>query len=161
MESCMAHIQRDSSGAITAVQSVSEHCHNTAKYAAASLETVGLSAAGEMAGLLHDLGKYSAQFQSYIKDGIGTRGTVNHTFAGVHLLLERYHHEPPEDLTDITAELLALGVGGHHGGLFDCIDEQQKNGFQHRLTKEGIGYEEAVENFFRFCVSQGELDQQF
>lgn len=161
MDSYLAHIQRDSSGVIIAVQSISEHCHSTARYAAAALESIGLSAAGKTAGLLHDLGKYSAQFQSYIKDGIGTRGMVNHTFAGVRLLLERYHHEPPEDLTDITAELLALAIGGHHGGLFDCIDEQQKNGFQHRLTKEGIGYEEAVENFFRFCISQGELDQQF
>lgn len=161
MESCLAHIQRDSSGAITAVQSVSEHCHSTARYAAAALEPIGLSAVGKTAGLLHDLGKYSAQFQSYIKDGIGTRGMVNHTYAGVRLLLERYHHEPLEDLTDITTELLALAVGGHHGGLFDCIDEQQKNGFQHRLTKERIGYEEAVESFFRFCISQGELDQQF
>lgn len=161
MESYLAHIQRDSSGAITAVQSVSEHCHSTARYAAVALESIGLSAIGKTAGLLHDLGKYSAQFQSYIKDGIGTRGMVNHTYAGVRLLLERYHHEPLEDLTDITAELLALAVGGHHGGLFDCIDEQQKSGFQHRLTKERIGYEEAVENFFRFCISQGELDQQF
>ena len=160
MESYLAHIQRDSSGAITAVQSVSEHCHSTARYAAVALEPVGLSAVGETAGLLHDLGKYSEQFQAYIKDGIGTRGSVNHSFAGIRLLLERYHHDPPEDMADIASELLALAVGGHHG-LFDCVDDRQKNGFQHRLTKEGIGYEEAVENFFRFCISQDELDQQF
>lgn len=160
MESYLAHIQRDSSGAITAVQSVSEHCHSTARYAAVALEPVGLSAVGETAGLLHDLGKYSEQFQAYIKDGIGTRGSVNHSFAGIRLLLERYHHDLPEDMADIASELLALAVGGHHG-LFDCVDDRQKNGFQHRLTKEGIGYEEAVENFFRFCISQDELDQQF
>ena len=161
MESYLAHIQRDPSDKIIAVQSVSEHCHNTARYAAAALEPVGLSAAGEAVGLLHDLGKYSEQFQDYIKDGAGTRGSVNHTFAGVRLLLERYHHEPPEDLADIAAELLALAVGGHHGGLFDCVDDQQKNGFRHRLTKKEIGYEEARDNFFRFCINQEELDQRF
>ena len=161
MESYLAHIQRDPSDKIIAVQSVSKHCHNTARYAAAALEPVGLSAAGEAVGLLHDLGKYSEQFQDYIKDGAGTRGSVNHTFAGVRLLLERYHHEPPEDLADIAAELLALAVGGHHGGLFDCVDDQQKNGFRHRLTKKEIGYEEARDNFFRFCINQEELDQQF
>lgn len=160
MESYLAHIQRDSSGAITAVQSVSEHCHSTARYAAVALEPVGLSAVGETAGLLHDLGKYSEQFQAYIKDGIGTRGSVNHSFAGIRLLLERYHHNLLEDMADIASELLALAVGGHHG-LFNCVDDRQKNGFQHRLTKEGIGYEEAVENFFRFCISPDELDQQF
>lgn len=161
MENCLAHIQRDSSGKIIAVQSVSEHCLNTAKHAAVALAPVGLSAAGEMAGLLHDLGKYSAQFQTYIKDGVGKRGSVNHVYAGVRLLLERYHHEPPEDLSDIAAELLALAVGGHHGGLFDCVDDQQKNGFQHRMTKKEIGYEEARGHFFRLCIGQEELDQRF
>lgn len=160
MESYLAHIQRESSGEITAIQSVSEHCRNTAKYAAAALGPVGLSAAGEMAGLLHDLGKYTQQFQSYIKDGIGTRGSVNHTFAGVRLLLERYFTSDTEDFSSVVSELLALAVGEHHG-LLDCIDDQQKNGFQYRLNKEGISYEEAVENFFRFCISQEELDRQF
>ena len=160
MESYLAHIQRKPSGEITAIQSVSEHCHNTAKYAAEALEPVGLSAAGEMAGLLHDLGKYTEQFQAYIKDGVGTRGSVNHTFAGVRLLLERYFRADAQDFSGVASELLALAAGGHHG-LFDCVDERQKNGFQHRLTKKGIGYDEAAENFFRFCISQGELDQQF
>ena len=38
MESYLAHIQRDPSDKIIAVQSVSKHCHNTARYAAAALE---------------------------------------------------------------------------------------------------------------------------
>lgn len=160
MESYLAHIQRKPSGEITAIQSVSEHCHNTAKYAAAALEPVGLSAAGEMAGLLHDLGKYTQKFQSYIKDGIGTRGSVNHTFSGVRLLLKRYFTSDVEDFSGIVSELLALAVGGHHG-LFDSVDSNGKSGFQHRLTKSDIGYEEATENFFRFCASPGELDQRF
>lgn len=160
MESCLAHIQRDSSGAITAVQSVSNHCRNTAKYAAEALEPVSLSACGYLAGLVHDAGKYTASFQNYLVNQIGQRGSVNHTFAGVRLLLERYFRADAQDFSGVVNELLALAAGGHHG-LFDCVDERQKNGFQHRLTKEGIGYEEAVENFFCFCISQGELDQQF
>lgn len=56
MDNYLSHIRRDVSGNILAVQSVCEHCRNTAQYAAAALEAVGLSTAGETAGLLHDLG---------------------------------------------------------------------------------------------------------
>lgn len=160
MENYLAHIQRDSRNKITAVQSVSEHCRNTARYAAAALDPVGLSAAGELAGLLHDLGKYSEQFQQYIKNGVGARGSVTHTFHGVRFLLERYFKADAEDFSGVVSELLALAVGEHHG-LFDCADDHQKNGFQHRLAKEDIGYEEARDNFFRFCASREELDQKF
>ena len=89
MESYLAHIQRDLSGKITATQSVSDHCCNTVKYAAEALETVSLSACGYLAGLVHDAGKYTASFQNYLVNQIGQRGSVNHTFAGVRLLLER------------------------------------------------------------------------
>ena len=160
MESYLAHIKKNTSGTIIASQSVSNHCRNTAKYAAEALEPVSLSACGYLAGLVHDAGKYTAGFQNYLVNQIGQRGSVNHTFAGVRLLLERYFRADAQDFSSVASELLALAAGGHHG-LFDCVDERQKNGFQHRLTKKGIGYKETVENFFRFCVSQGELDQQF
>ncbi len=160
MENYLAHLQKDPAGAVFAVQSISEHCCKTSKYAADALEPIGLSASGGIAGLLHDLGKYTEQFQAYIKDGASIRGSVNHTFAGVRLLLERYFTPDTEDFSGIVSELLALAVGGHHG-LFDCVDSNGKSGFQHRLTKPDIGYEEARDNFFRLCVSQEELDQQF
>lgn len=160
MESCLAHIQRDSSGQIVTIQSVSDHCRNTAKYAAEALNPVSLTACGYLAGLVHDAGKYTADFQNYLSNQIGHRGSVNHTFAGVRLLLKRYFAPDAKDFSGVASELLALAAGGHHG-LFDCVDDRQKNGFQHRMTKPDIGYEEASENFFRFCTSQKELDRQF
>lgn len=160
MENLLAHIRKDLSGKTIATQTVSQHCHGAAKYAAQALNPVYLSASGYLAGLVHDAGKCTACFQNYLINQIDQKGSVNHTFAGVRLLLERYFSTDAEDFSGVVSELLALASGGHHG-LFDCVDERQKNGFQYRLTKEGIGYEEAVENFFRFCVSQGELDQQF
>ena len=160
MEDYLAHIKKDLSGHPVAVQTVSQHCHHTAKYAAQALEPAALCASGYLAGLVHDAGKYTASFQNYLINQIGQRGSVNHTFAGVRLLLERYFRADSEDFSGIASELLALAVGEHHGQ-FDCVDDRQKSGFQHRLTKDGIDYEEAKDNFFRYCVDQETLNRQF
>ncbi len=158
MECFLAHIRRDLDGAEKAVQTVKDHCRKTAEYASRTLEMVDLSAAGYLAGLVHDAGKYTSQFQMYLRDGEGRRGSVNHTFAGVRLLLERFF--TGRDFPSVVCELLALAAGGHHG-LFDCVDSEGESGFRHRLTKTDIGYKEAVENFSRFCASEKELDNLF
>ncbi|MCD7945929.1 MAG: CRISPR-associated helicase Cas3' [Clostridiales bacterium] len=145
------------------IQTVKEHLEGTARYAAEALTCVGLSQSGRMAGLLHDCGKLTQAFQTYLIRSVHgesvQRGSVNHTFAGVRLLLERYHCGDL-DFPDIACELLALAVGGHHGW-FDCVDEHGKSGFRHRLTKADIGYEEARENYFRLVMSPAELDSHF
>ena len=57
MEKYLAHLRKSAFGEITATQTVSQHCLNTAKYAAQALKPVHLSAAGYLAGLVHDAGK--------------------------------------------------------------------------------------------------------
>lgn len=159
MKQYFAHTRKDETGALLATQTVREHCENTARYAASVLSPMALSQCGYLAGLLHDAGKYTDRFQSYLQCG-GTRGSVNHTFAGVRFLLNRYHGKDPEAYDDIVCELLSLTAGSHHG-LFDCVSEKKESGFVHRLTKEGIDYEEAMAGFFADCASQSELDTQF
>jgi len=164
MEKYLAHICPASEDGPERVQTVEEHCRKTAEYAARALEDVSLSAGGYLAGLLHDAGKYTAAFQDYLKRSVSgeklPRGSINHTFTGARLLFSRYHHLELGDFADTASELLFLAIGSHHG-LFDCIGEDKKNGFRHRLTKEGIGYKEATDSFFRHCVSEEELDRRF
>ena len=89
------------------------------------------------------------------------RGSVNHTFAAVRYILKHWHHSGGEfDDSDVTAELLAFASGAHHG-LFDCIGVHQDSGFFHRQTKEGIGYEESVQNDLKECVDAATLDSLF
>lgn len=153
-----AHIREGSSG--QEVQTAGEHCRNTAVYAGKCLRGIGLEQAGMLAGLVHDCGKFKTEFAKYLKDPNAVRGTVNHTFAGFRLLMERYHGEAAESMKDLTAELLALAVGGHHG-LFDCVDESRKSGLLHRMTKRDIGYDESRRNFLEQCASGEELDKRF
>ncbi len=154
----LAHIRRTADGEILASQTVREHCRKAAEYTARALEPVVLSASGYLAGLVHDAGKFSTSFQDYLLHGVGTRGSVNHTFAGVRLLLHRYHGEGSEAYGNEVSEILAVAAGSHHG-LFDCVDERGKNGFWYRLTKENIDFSE--DDFFHFCVSREELDRYF
>lgn len=160
LESYLAHIRPARNGAKEARQTVSIHSRHVAEYAAQALAPCALPAAGYLAGLVHDMGKYTDLYQNYLQRGEGKRGSINHTFAGVRLLLERYFHEQAADFSGVTTELLALASGGHHG-LFDCLDSQEQSGFHRRLTKEGIRYQEAMENFFRFCTDEQELDRCF
>lgn len=146
------------------IQTVAEHCRGAARYASACLSGMGLSNAAYLAGLLHDLGKATAQFQAYIKRAANgedvKRGAVVHTFAGVRMLLEQYHGPEPASFDDIACELLAFAVGAHHGS-FDCVGEARTSGFQHRLLSHDDEYRESMRNFLCGCAGQEEIDRLF
>ena len=130
-----AHIRDGIAG--KAIQTAEEHSRKTAKYAGESLYGAGLENAAALAGLVHDCGKFKTEFAEYIEGADGTRGSVNHTFAGFRLLMERYHGETVQTAEDVTAELLALAAGGHHG-LFDCVNENKESGMLQRMSKKNI-----------------------
>ena len=153
----LAHIRMEEEGEVQ--QLLTDHCRNTARYAGACLGGVGLAQTGALLGLVHDCGKFKKEFQEYLLDPNGIRGSVNHTFAGTRLLLERYHASE-DGMARLAAELLAFASGSHHG-MFDCVDENRKSGFDYRLEKKHIGYGECVKNYFDQCITPEELDALF
>ena len=82
-----AHVRKNGD-----IQSVEEHCKHTAQITSVVLSDHGLMNTGYLAGLLHDMGKYSQAFHNYIMDSFYgkpvIKGSIVHTFAGVRLLLE-------------------------------------------------------------------------
>lgn len=156
MEKYIAHSQTLANEEIQE-QTVAEHCRSTAKFAEKCLETAGLSQAAYLAGLLHDAGKCKEEFQLYIKDG-GRRGSVNHTFAGCRMILERFHGEFSQRLEDVTAELLAYAIAAHHG-LFDCVDPQRGSGFLHRIQKKKYSIRKAA-GIFSLAVLVGKKSRK-
>ena len=76
------------------------------------LSSVGLSNTAYLAGLMHDTGKLTQEYQTYLERAARgeavRRGSVVHTFAGVRFLLEHYHGSKHDSsFNDITCELLS------------------------------------------------------
>ncbi len=162
-ESYPAHIRRNEEG--TAIQTVGEHCRGTATYAARDLREIGLRDTAALAGLLHDMGKSKEEYSNYLIDAVMNersvkRGSVNHTFAGCRFLLEQYHKSSSIGYEELTSEVLAFAIGAHHG-LFDCVNEKKESGFLHRLTRQGIHYQEALHNYFVESLDPEEVDRLF
>ena len=143
------------------IQTVEEHCHGVAEIAAELLSDIGLEKTAYLAGMVHDLGKFSENFKNYIEkaaDGEKVqRGSVNHTFAGVRFLLEKHSDEQLSGFSDIVLEILAYAVGAHHG-LFDCVDDNNNNGFTKRIQKDGIDYFNAAQEFLKICCSKQDIE---
>ena len=89
---------------------LSAHLEETGKRAAAFLESAGCADFGRAAGLLHDVGKYTAEFKKRLA---GNPGRVDHSTAGAQIAMERYGGR--------VGKILAFCVAGHHAGLADGV----------------------------------------
>lgn len=110
-------------------QSIKEHLYGTAKRAEQFADVFGCGEAGRLCGLLHDIGKYSGDFQRRIHDPEHVK-KVDHSTAGAKVLYNR----SKEYIS------LAMAVAGHHSGLMDGGNmktaEAEDGTFFGRLKKE-------------------------
>lgn len=154
-----AHIRKNEDGT-RLIQTVNEHSRAAAKLCEKALAPVGLEKTGYLLGLIHDCGKYTKAFADYISRVVEgetlRRGSVNHSFAPVQLILNKYR-DKSSAMGCAAGELLAFALGSHHG-LFDCVDPEGKDGFYRRLQTRDNGLEEALGNFYEYCADAEALD---
>lgn len=93
-------------------QPLADHLRTVAALARSFGAAFGGEKEAEVAGLLHDLGKYAARFQQRLHNP-AIHG-INHWASGAVLAMERFK-----------AALVAYGVDGHHAGLPAATDFAQ------------------------------------
>ncbi len=146
-------------------QTVEAHLRSVASLTSEALSGIGLSSLGYLTGLVHDIGKYTTAFQSYLCRATAgeyvKRGSVNHTFAGTVFLWERFHGST-NSYGRLVCELMCCAAGSHHG-LFDCLSPDGKSGFLQRLSKnrDELMYDEALQAFLSQCATESETDALF
>ena len=137
------------------------HLREVAAEAAYLAAQFGAGAAGEMAGLLHDLGKYSDAFQRRLHGG----GRADHSTAGAAWALAQ--------LPAKWGGLVAHAVAGHHAGLKDGLlgiggrlHAKAEVGAEAARLARGDGLELAVDpswpdGFPRFLKDEGGFQRAF
>lgn len=128
----LAHVSEDGRKHL-----LEDHLKGTAERAAAFAGEFGCAGWGWMAGLWHDLGKYSDDFQRYIREATGIEahlegkpGRVDHSTAGALKAIQAF---------DKPGRLFAYLIAGHHAGLPDWEADRTGNAaLSQRLKNVGL-----------------------
>ncbi|MDH4120518.1 MAG: CRISPR-associated helicase Cas3' [Deltaproteobacteria bacterium] len=116
-------------------QKLKDHLFEVGQFARSYAEKIGLASLGELLGLLHDLGKFSTEFQDYLKSAVGLlnpdedenfvdaaamRGKIDHSTAGAQWIWQALGNQGA--MGNLTAQMLALCLASHHSGLIDILE---------------------------------------
>lgn len=116
------------------VQTVLEHCQNTAKAASIFAAGFGGENIAQLQGLLHDGGKLTERFCQYILgNSHDKRGDIDHSYAGAKYICELADEKDKNKYYNVS-RLIARTIVSHHG-LHDWIDDDFEDYFEKRVGK--------------------------
>lgn len=158
----IAHI-RERDGEI---QSVEEHLLAVKQIAESIGMKMGVPHIAGLAGMLHDLGKYTKEFRNYIWTAVNDpknaqrKGSVDHSTAGGKLLYEMYHKDKKTSIFSLLAEIVGNAIISHHSYLKDYIDLELNSEFLKRVRKSDLlEFSLSKEQFFEKVIKQAEFKQ--
>lgn len=142
----IAHISKEKEQEELRLQTVYEHSENVSRYAELEAKSVELGNTLKIAGLLHDIGKLTDEFNDYIHIAAKNpksvkRGSVNHSSAGAKYIMDY----GAEHGIKYSPQIIAYSIFSHHG-LNDCVDESEKDKFTPRLNVDENRYQSVLNN---------------
>ncbi|WP_018663045.1 CRISPR-associated helicase/endonuclease Cas3 [Heyndrickxia acidiproducens] len=145
------------------VQTVEEHLLEAKKLAESYGEKIGVKHITGLAGLLHDLGKYTDAFRNYILEAVyhpelpPKKGSVDHSTAGGKLLFE-FFHSKLNGYKAVLAEIVGNAIISHHSYLQDFLSPELDSKYLKRVQdKELEEFEKTKVNFFKHVMSQSDF----
>ncbi|SEG63828.1 CRISPR-associated helicase/endonuclease Cas3 [Paenibacillus sp. UNC499MF] len=159
----IAHI-RESDGEH---QSVEDHLLGVQTLAESYGEGIGIKHIAGLAGLLHDLGKYTVAFQEYLLKALRNpeappkKGSVDHSTAGGRLLYQLFHTGRIERDKGVLAEIVGNAILSHHSYLQDFLNPESESNYLQRVrdkeAKELSELPQVVQCFFEKVIREEEF----
>ena len=153
------------------IQSVQDHLESVASIAKEYGKKAGFGAMAELAGFLHDMGKNTKAFRTYIESAVKETGEtlerIDHSTAGAKYLYERYYEESPKTAADIMTNLVVEMVGmvilSHHSGLQNFVqtDGSQSDFFRRVCRADLPYYEEVCTEFLSINGNEEKVDKLY
>lgn len=146
------------------IQTIEEHLLETKNIAEGLGSKLGIKYLGGLAAILHDVGKFSDDFQDYILEAVNNpdnppkRGSVDHSTAGGKLLYEMFHNENSNPIAKVVAEIVGNCIISHHSYLKDYLNPNIESDYLKRVEyKELNDFEKIKSRFFDNVMSKDEL----
>ncbi len=124
----IAHFRLESGKLL--IQTIKEHTDNVLRYSINNFNQLNLNSFISLIAILHDIGKYSDDFQSYIKTAISetqkgsydnrikTAEKKDHGVYGAYYIFSKYGN--CAGVQKLVADIMTILICYHHGGLPDC-----------------------------------------
>ena len=143
-------------------QPLATHLSEVGQLASEAAAKLNLGNVGLLIGLLHDLGKYSSEFQNYIKSETGLidpdidesvttgsqRGKIDHSTAGAQWVWRSLSKVGKPGQGQFCGQILALCIASHHSGLINCLSNSGRPVFCERMAKmdDRVHLQECLQN---------------
>ncbi|MEK4149492.1 CRISPR-associated helicase Cas3' [Robertmurraya sp. FSL W8-0741] len=143
------------------IQTVEKHLLEVKELAESYGEKIGVKHIAGLAGMLHDFGKFTNEFRTYILEAVNNpeappkRGSVDHSTAGGKLLYVMFHEKNIKEFTGKLAEIVGNAIISHHSYLKDFLNPSLESDYLLRVSEKKLAeFETSKESFFTYVMSE-------
>ncbi|WP_339269385.1 CRISPR-associated helicase Cas3' [Paenibacillus sp. FSL R5-0470] len=150
------------------VQTVGEHLLGVQVLAEGFGDKLSVGHIAGLAGMLHDMGKYTEEFKEYILMAVNhpeappKRGSVDHSTAGGKLLFDLFHDHTKSSSDKavmmnrmLLAEIVGNAIISHHSYLQDFLNPNLESNYLNRVRDKKLEeFEWSKTNFFKHVINE-------